>query len=316
MKKKRLISIVMLKIMLNIFISSLLASEESAWEFTVGAKGTYSSGISDSNTDFRLFGDVEYSVYIFRISSEISRYFNYQITDGMGTYDYIGFNELGLAVGTGPADWISLNLEYRHSSGDLEYNRNSYIVEIIYDYKAISIIGDYNRTDTDYAFNSLDVKQKSDSCSLEVDYFFSDSISFDAGLSFNNDNFQNIGYDYYKITFRMGSMVFFQNGLNILFGLSFGKDSEEYRIAGIDSGLSWKINENIKLLALYSFQYYIAQSEAVEIITIDNYDTTGNGHGNNSHSSSLKKDNPFLSISKRGESYSSHIVNFGISYNY
>ncbi len=305
------------------FESSIIASEESQWEFIAGAKSVYSSGISDSYAYYKPFGSVVFIQSIFNISSEISRYFNYQITDGNGYYDYIDYNELDLLIEASPFDWLTLGFEYQYSLGESEYKNNNYDIEIIFYYKMISLNTWYIRSDSEYDFDTDSIEQESNEYSVIFDYFYSDSISFDAGVTYNNfyfDNFyySNLDYNYNKLIFRIGTVIDIYSALFLIGGICVGKDSEDYKIMGFDTGLNFKIGEYIKLLAIYSYQYFNAPSVATTtIITMDGSTSKqGMGHGSNPHSQSgsiSERSDSFLGITERGESYVSHILSFGVS---
>lgn len=309
-----LICIFILITSFQVTISSIFATEKNRWEFVAGTKSFYSSGMAKSNLYYKPFGKVEYCVSIFTLSTVIARYINYQITDAMGEYENINFNELDLAFETNLSDWLYFSLEYKYSSGDFEYNKNSYLAEITFDYRMISFTGEINRIDTDYSIDASDIKIDSYAYSFILDYYISDSTSFDFGYSFTNDYYSSIDSDYNKSLFRLGVINSFESGLNLISGLSGGWDSDDYAIIGFDIGFIYKIRKYLKVLSLYSLQYY--RAPAVTTTTLDdsrnNSGQMGN-HSNNSSLSTFKGSNPYLNPSKKGESYYSQIISLGIN---
>ncbi len=298
------------------------AEEKSAWEFSIRAKGVHSSGISDANTYYKAFAGAGYDFNFLMISTEISRYFNYQTTDGLGSYDNINYNEAMLSADLTPLEWFSLNIEGRYSIGDSEYSGTGYAAGLILDFDIISLLADAALAEYEYDFDGNMINFNNQDYSFEIDFSVSESLSFDAGILYNNVIFEE-DYEYSKYTGRIGTM--FETFENLFFtaGGSAGKDSEDYNIWGFDAGFSWRIFDCIKLMALYSYQYY-AVPDSYSSGQTDTTVTKANGPGGPDSSDDTDSsgsypgnggsiNNPFLSSSKVGESYSSQTVSVSVS---
>lgn len=311
--KKSITSLLTISFLYFCLINSISsASENPAWEFTLGAKTSYSAGVSDSFIYYKPYLQAEFSTDFLSILAEAARAFNYQITDGNGLYEYIDFNEAAISLGLFPAEWLSVDIEYRHSSGDSEYANNSLLFECELIFNRISLIGGYTGEYSEYDFNSAEIEQNNHTYTGEINYLHSDFISFDLGYTLNNICFVNPDFNYKKHIIRAGAVPHITESAFIVAGLSAGLDSEEYVIYGFDFGLNSFFLEHIRIMAVYSFQYYDAQG--AEISTYEK--ETGSEHGKNSKSKNPNKNNPFLSIERRGESYTSHSVVAGVSYTF
>ncbi len=286
-------------------------SNNSQWNFAIGAKGTYKSGISDANTYYNPFVKADYHTKYLGISSGVGRYVDFQITDGYGTYDYVNINQAELILDLRAIENLNVSFGYKYYDGESEYIRMDYLFEISYDFEKISLIGDYNLIKAAYAFHSMDVELKNWDYSIEIDYLLTDYISFDAGYTFNSTSFNSLDYDYTKRIFRIGSIPEIYDSIYAVCGLSFGRDSDDYTLFGFDVGINAYFAHHIRLMVLYIFMYYQAPAGIDGEYSIRRGVGAGSSLGMDS-----AEPNPYLSDSRVGESILSQAVSVGITFSF
>jgi hypothetical protein len=286
-------------------------SHNSQWNFAIGTKAIYKSGISDANTYYYPFVKGGYHSEYLGISSEVGRYVDFQITDGYGTYDYVNINQAELTLDVRAVENLNMSFGCKYYDGESEYSRMDYLFEITYDFEKISLIGDYNLVKAAYDFHSMDVELKSWDSSIEVDYLLSDLVSINAGYTFNSISFSSLDYDYTRSIWRIGTLPEIYDSIYAAFGLSLGRDSDDYTLGGIDFGINAYCSHHIRLMVLYQFMYY----QAPEGIDGGSVMRRGEGMGS-SPETKAGEINPYLSDSRIGESYSSHAVSIGITFSF
>lgn len=320
MRVEKIIRILLCLSIIPFYNSTSIAAEESestaedepAWEFTLGAKGVYSSGISDANTYYKPFAGAAYNLEYLTPSVEAGRYFEYQITDGAGLYEYIAFNELSLSLDLFPFDWLSVDLEGRYSRGDSEYTGKGFTGGVFFDFDPVTVYVDAGGSVAGYEIDSAEFELVYTDCSGEIDYSFTDSFSIDAGIIYNKLNF-NDEYDYSKTLYRLGMFSGIFGDTFLMAGASLGEDSDDYTIMGADAALSMFFGNYIRVIAMYQYQYYSAPD-----VTVDSDEVgTGSGAGGGPHSAIVSRSgggyNPYLSSSNIDESYSSSILSLSVS---
>jgi hypothetical protein len=286
-------------------------SHNSQWNFGIGTKAIYKSGMSDANIYYFPFVKAGYHNRYLGISSGVGRYVDYQITDGYGTYDYVNINQAELTLDVRAMENLDVSFGCKYYDGESEYTRMDYLVEISYAIDKISLIGDYNLVEATYAFHSMDIELESWDCSIEVDYLITDNVSINAGYTFNSISFSSLDYDYTKSVWRIGTLPEIYDAIYATFGLSLGRDSDDYTLGGIDFGINAYCAHHIRLMVLYQFMYY----QAPEGIDSESVMRRGESMGS-SPETKVREINPYLSDSRVGESYSSHAVSIGITFSF
>lgn len=286
-------------------------SNNSQWIFALGTKGIYKSGISETNTYYNPFVKADYRTEFLRISSGAGRYINFQITDGYGTYDYVNIDLAELSLDVKAMENLNLSFGYKYYVGESEYIRTDYLFEISYDIEKVSLIGEYNLVKSAYAFHSMDIELENRDYSVEIDYLLTDYISFDAGYTYNSTSLSSLDYDYTKRIFRIGTIPEFYDSVYVVCGLSFGRDSDDYSLFGLDAGVNAYFARHIRLMVLFIFMYYQAPAG------IDGGYGVRKGESGGATSGTISYEpNPYLSDSRLGKSYFSQAVSVGITFSF
>ncbi|MFH0976409.1 MAG: hypothetical protein V1874_11565 [Spirochaetota bacterium] len=272
---------------------------------SLGTKGVYSSGVSDSYTYNRTDAKAGFKSEYVDLSAYIRRYFNYQIADGNGFFEYRAFNEAGLSLTAHMFGFIDLSGEYSHADNFDDLSRNTYYGNIELEFTHVILSGDYTREDFGYTIDSNTINTEKRNYSFTIELKFTESFSMDASYKHDNIYFNSLGYDYYKNIFRGGISIMPADYFFLIAGAGGGKDSEDYNIYSADCGVTFVIYSRFKLYCLYSYSYY---DPAGTYTTSSSGGGGGSGHGHGSGGS-----NPYLSSDKIGESYSSHVLSFGMS---
>ena len=268
---------------------------------TLATKGVYSSGISDSYTYNRSDAAGGFKSKYLDFSAYIRRYFNFQLTDGNGVYEYSSFNEAGLSLDAHISGTLNLSGDYSRADDFGHLKRDTYYAAADLDLTKVVFYADYSLEKFEYEMYSNIVKTERRNYSFTFEYNFTDSFSMDAGFRHDNTYFNTLGYDYYRNIFRGGITAIPTDYFFMIAGVSLGKDSEDYTVYGTDLGTTFLIYSRFKLFVIYSFNYYKAPQSS----------TSGSGGGSSGHGAGST--NPYLSSDKIGEAYSSNVLTFGAS---
>ena len=276
-------------------------TKESSFNFhwSIGTKGVYSSGISDSYSynKSNIKGEVR-SDYV-DISAFIQRYFHYQLTDGNGIYEYRSFNEAGLSLTAHLFKIIDLTGEYNRADDFDDFKRDTYIGTIELDIFPVILSADYSYEKSEYKINSAAIDSTKRDYSFQFEYNFSDTFSADMGYS-HSDSYYNIpDYTYYKNIIRAGLAGMPSEYIYLIGGVNLGKDSADYYIYGADCGITIKPYSYIKFSLAYNIAYFKPPAAGSSKKT-----GGGGSHG---------QSNPYLSADKAGDPYYSHVVSLGVT---
>ncbi len=304
--KKAVINTMILAV---IFLINVLYAEEEkpgkkavSFVGSLATKSMYSSGISDSYTFNRTDATGGFKSPYIDLSAFIRRYFNYQVTDGNGIYEYRSFYEGGLSFEAHVVNAVNITGEYSRADDFSNLKRNTYYGAVELDFSPVILSADYSYEDFEYRISSNTINTEKKNYSFAFEYNFTESFSMDAGYKRDNTYFNTLGYDYYKNIFRLGLTVIPASYLFFIAGGSAGKDSEDYLIYGADCGVTFLIYSRFKLFFLYAYSFY----DPPRADTVGGGGGGGSGHGPG-------KTNPYLASGKEGEAYSSYIFTFGIS---
>lgn len=278
-----------------------MADEEAwspSWNLVAGGKGVYGSGVSEANMYYVFYGEGSIDLEYLELSVKGSRYLDYQIADGLGTYDYVTVNEGAARAALVPWSFLSLGGEYRYASGDRSYERRDWSCSLRLGPENFYIEGEYGAGNTEYLFETAGIEVWRTDASLSLSWDASDMSSFEIGYDRTALEFSNLDYEYVKQTARLGALFDAGESVFVLAGISGGGDSEKYAIAGCDAGAVAVIYSHVKISAIYMFERYIAPS--AESASKKTGGTSGPA-------------NPFLSPDRLGESYSSHRFSLGAS---
>lgn len=265
-----------------------------------GTKSVYSSGVSDSYMYNRSDVTCGFKSEYIDLSAGLRRYFNYQITDGYGAYEYHSFNEAGLSLEL-HLDIMNLSGDYSRADDFDDLKRDIYYGAIELDFTRVLFSAGYSYEDFEYKMSSNTIHSEKRNYSFTFEYNFTDYFSIDAACFRDNTYFNTLDYDYNKNIFRGGLTVIPSDHLLLITGGSAGKDSEGYNIYGVDLGATLLIYSCFKMYFIYSYNYYDPpQTES------SGSSGGGSGHG-------YGGTNPYLSSDKIGNAYSSHLLSFGMS---
>lgn len=275
--------------------------ESSFWNLTAGGKGVYGAGVSETNTYYVLYGEGSINLEFLELSLRGSRYLDYLLADGLGSYAYASINEGAARAILKPWSLIAIGGEYKFASGDSSYERRDWSGSLRIGPDDVYLEGEYGAGKTDYLFGTSEIEIKRADASLSLSWDVSDTVSMEIGYDRNALEFSNLNYEYVKQTGRLGGMFDVAGSVFIMAGISGGGDSEDYAIAGGDAGAVAVVYSHVKISAVYLFERYIAPSTSTT--------TTKKGGGTSGST------NPFLSSDRIGESYSSHRISVGASIN-
>ena len=277
--------------------------EKSQFDFfgSLATKVVYSTGISDPYTYNRTDVTGGFKSEYIDFSAYIRRYFNFQVTDGSGVYEYRSFNEAGMSLKAHLFSIVNLSGEYSRADDFNDLKRDTYYGAIEMDFSRVTLSADYSRENFEYKMNSNVIRTEKQNYSFTMDFNFTDSFSADAGYKHDNTYFNSLGYNYYKDIFRAGLTIVPADYLFLITGASGGKDSEDYTIYGADCGATLRLYSSFKVYLIYSFSYYDAPQT----------ETSGGGGGGHGHGAGST--NPYLSSDRIGKSYYSHAITVGMS---
>ncbi len=281
-------------------------AEKGPFFLEAGARGTYSSGLTEDNLYGRYFIQTGYSGPFMELSLNGTFYQHYQLTDGAGTYEYINFTQGAGELRLYPFEILELAGAFRYSGGNLAYKAVEYSFEAELSSDPIGITGGYSRKSEEYAFNGVSYKNEYTNITIEFRYEFTDFSGVDAEYTRASTCFENVDTEYVKNTGRLGGHFRIFNSLLVLAGASCGTDSADYLIYGADAGFTWKLFDHIKITSIAGYTYYQAPVSSTST-------STGGGHGTGSSAGSGSGSNPYLDPSLIGTSFGAWNVSFGAS---
>lgn len=305
-----------LAVMLLFFRAGMYAVETSGdgkiLKLEAGAKGYYSSGVSESNFYYKPFSDLGLRFSMFEIHGAYARFMEYQITDGNGNFTNVDINQTFMSVRFSPLNLFDITGKYAYSFGEMKLEGHEYSGEVQLNLDKFSFSTMYEGKINSYVLNTR-IKTFSHAVSLGVEYEFSKALSLDLVYEYSSIEFADLGYVYQKNTVRFGAVPEITESIFLMGGLSAGRDSDNYTILEADAGIRMKFFGMVKLTALYGIGCYLAP---------DFFSTFSDGSGGkgkimpagpSGHGSNT---NPYLKSSKVGKTYLSHTLSFGASLYY
>ncbi len=293
-------------LLIVIFIFSLdhlyAAKKNHDIDLSVGSKGVYSSGISEPYMYNMTGGKVSYKREYLGIGTSLNQYFNYQVTDGNGEYDYRSFSEAGASLEIFIDKYLILSGEYSRAKDFNNLTGNTYDGDIEFQIADAVFSASYLYRDFNYEIASNDIELTGKDFRLGIDYYVNDSLGFDLAYSYNTLYINSLESDYRKNIFRAGCIYTPLKKLFFTAGAAVGKDSEEYTIIGADLSITLFFSSRFKLNFYYSLSSFNPPPAGIS--------SGGSSTGGNS---SKAKTNPYLTSDKVGEAYYSQIINFGIT---
>jgi len=310
--------------------------------FDAGIQGSYATGISTSSFYYQLFADIYLKHKYVRFTAGLSRFQDYQITDGEGDFETANFTQPKLALSLYPHRVIELFGEYYYSTGDKTHYYRSHegTAGFLLDFEKVTLGATATRSRTRYHFKSDDRKDKTlivyQSATLfglwlryeyykkkyitrledldvypELSWFVHHTTSIDAKYEFRENIFAYIPEDlrYYANTGRLGVNSEPWRYFSFNAGVVAGKDSEAYIIAGGDAGVTFNILDYVMISLTYTPEYYIAPATNILLEKFKEllYRRIWGRR---------RISNPFLRNSGVGASFWNHGVSFSVVYTY
>ena len=296
--------IILIVVSMVICKSSLLFAEGFSSE--IGIKSNYSSGMSSSNVNYRLFTKLLYSISFFK--SQIMGTFigNEQITDGLGNFTTINAGQGLVKAQCNLGDLLELGGNYSQSNGSMSYVAYNYGLFGSLYINQITFDIDYSYNTKKYDYNGF-ININEHYFAGSFSYECNDNVDYELEYNYKANEFEELSYTYSVNRGRAGMSIYSNNSI-YMGGVTLGKDSGDYYIIGGDFGFSVRFKDTIKLIALYALDYYNAPSVTTST-------GIGGGHGGQSGTEyGYKGMNPYMRSDLIGKSFFCHSINVSLSF--
>ncbi len=280
------------------------AGEPNGFSLEAGARGMYSSGISEPYYSYKIDTAAGFSAGFVSVLLGYVRHQHYQLTDGAGNYGYTDFDQAHAGIVFSPTRIFELTAGVRYSNGASSFRGVEYRGEASLYFGAVSITGEYMSAGEGYELDGLDLENKRRLYSLEASLGVSETVWIDAGLDHDGIDFETTGAAYTKTTGNFGLGINPARPITMLFGVNYGRDSFDYTLFGVDAGLDLRLPCGLKASIFYLGTYY----EAPPSVSINSVGGHGGGgvYGRDA--------NPFLRSSLIGKSFAAHTMSAGVSF--
>lgn len=131
--------------------------------FEIGMQGAYSEGMSTRSCYYQPYADLFLKHRYLQFTAGISRFLEYQISDGEGEFETVNFTRPRAALSLYPHRVIELFGEYAYSTGDRRkhyYRSHEGTAGFLLDFDVVTLGGTCTRSRTWYHFKSDDTKDK------------------------------------------------------------------------------------------------------------------------------------------------------------
>lgn len=286
---------------------ALYAEEENGyswWNLKVGSRGGYSNGISESYSYYSFFGEGSMKAEWAEVSFAGTRLLDYQISSGLGEYDYITAHQGSVAAKWKPYDFFSAGGSYLLAKGESSFDMRDWSAYLCVGPDDFNVEVEYGVGNKSYSFNGVDVDESRTGLSIYLSKDISDAVSVEIGYDRSTLELSNLGYEYVKQTGRAGGFFDISDSVMLIGGISGGRDSADYTIAGGDAGIIVVLFSHLKLSGMYFFEQYFAPSST---------STTSTKKGS-SGGGGVNSGNPYMSSDKIGESFPSHRISVSLVY--
>ncbi len=322
-------------------------SKPRVFGFDAGIQGNYSTGVSTGSFYCQPFADIYLKNRYVRFTAGLSRFQDFQVSDGEGEFETVNFTQPKLALSLYPHRVIEFFGEYYYSTGDRKHYYRSHegTAGFLLDFEKVTLGATATRGKTEYHFKSDDRKDKTltvyNSATLpglwlryqyykkryvtrmedldvfpELSWFVHNTTSIDAKYEYRENIFEYVPEDfqyhherYYTHTCRAGVYSEPLRYFSLKAGVVAGKDSQDYIIAGGDVGVTFNVLDYVMISSTYTPEYYIApEADAVLQKIKDLIYRRIVGRP--------RIRNPFLRNSGIGASFWNHGVSFSVMYAY
>ncbi len=316
MKPKHLAACLLLAVLVNIIPCRLFAAdahdttpeqEESTVDFgfDAGIKGYLVTGESPANFYLKPFADMSVMWKNLTFKPGYARYQHYQVSDALGGFYTIDFNQGGMSADMDITDELNISAAYAYSFGELDYSAHDMSGMVTFYRGKFMVCGALDLARKEFDVTAGNIKTMTYNFSADTGYDVLETLSIGAGYSLNASTYKNVDYTYMASIFRLNMNATPVKQVFLTAGLSAGFDNDSYSITGFDCGMSVKLYGMVKISLNDAVRYSIAPSSYGGSTSRKN--GTGNGYG------SARKTNPNLKSSLVGKSYLANNLNFGLS---
>ncbi len=132
------------------------------FRFDMGFSGSFAKGVSDKSLYYQPFVNFYLNHRYVSFTGGVSRFWNYQITNGEGEVEKVNFTEPRVALSVYPHRVLEISGDYRYSSGDKShYYRAHYIgTGLALDFEVVALKCSASFKKTEYHFKSDDLYGK------------------------------------------------------------------------------------------------------------------------------------------------------------
>jgi len=268
--------------------------EIKKWKLKGGINGTYSTGQSPSNFLYTPYLNISCDISVFTLKAGYSRYQNYQITDGKGSFTEISLNNGSLYFNADLNDIFSVSGKIDYLTGSDKYSEYKYSAGGDADFDSFSISCTYTGSAAKYDFNGK-IKDTSQGINIDCSYEFNRQFSALIGFDYSTLSYAKVhnSYDKYVVNAEFEFSII--KNFSFSFGPKAGIDSANYAIYGAEAGVDLKVYEKVDLTLTYSNEYFKSPKSKNKI--------------------KPEKQNPKLSLDKQNsrKSYDDQTLTFGAS---
>ncbi len=284
---------------------SLFSQEEdkSTMDIYFGVNSYYSSFSSES--DYVIMPE-----FLLSLSGENVRggfsytgYMHSPVYDSESVRKRIDLNQAGLFLQGRDLGGFEITCQADYTWGDRDYSSIQGLLGLGYSSDIWKLNGFYSKSKADYSFESTDISLVSSAFGGQLVFHYNDKLDVKGEGRRDSFDYSKSDYTFSSNLLRLG----FESKLkyiNVLFGGSYGYDSDEYRFPGADAGVSLTLFDNIIIKLSYSFIYYISPGD-------DDHPYTPVDYMSSSYSTYV-----FRKIEKTGDSFAVNSLRLSVSFHF
>ena len=323
-------------------------SQPRIFGLDAGIQGNYASGVSTSSFDYQPFVDLYLKHKYVKFTAGVSRFQDFQISNGRGQFETVNFTQPKLALSLYPHRVVELFGEYYYSSGDKGhyYRSNEGTAGFFLDFEKVTLGTTVTDSVSEYHFKSDDRSDKTlivekysafpvrfayqyeryskkyinHTSDLDVypelSWFVHKTTSLDFKYEYKQNLFEYLtqslkyyNYKYYINSGRLGVSSEPWRYFSFKAGVHAGEDAQDYIIAGGDLSVTFNILDYVKISSTYTPEWYQSPHVNPAVQTLrEIFSLIALDRRGNV--------NPFMRSSKVGKSFWNQSVNFSAMYTY